>query len=89
MYFDYLGALITVKGQVVFTSQNTITTEVVVEYEHRLDSFRSYVKGYAVDAYFTFVSINDQRKVQKVPQLKVSMYCNYKIKDMHVLQLQN
>lgn len=46
-------------------------TEVVVEYELPLGSAKSRKKIRAIDAYFTYVSINSDKKVEKVPQLKV------------------
>lgn len=55
----------------MFTSASSIVTEVVVEFEQRFANYKSE-KGRAVDAYFTYVSIDKDRKVQKVPQLLVS-----------------
>lgn len=70
------GSLLTVRGLLTFSSARSMEIEVVVELEnifhHSADSsVTATTKGRAVDAFFTFVSIDNQGKALPVPPLQV------------------
>lgn len=59
-------------GQATFTSSRSLEIEVIVEIENvRAQSNGQSVRERAVDAFFTFVSIDKQGKAQSIPQLEV------------------
>jgi len=70
------GSLVTVRGLLTFTSNRSMEIEVIVEYESIFSKQSSEVEAAgrqkAVDAFFTFVSIDSNGKALVVPLLVVS-----------------
>jgi len=67
------GSLVTVCGLLTFSSARSMEIEVIVELENIFNNSASpsVTKGKAVDAFFTFVSIDSQGKALAVPPLQV------------------
>ena len=65
------GSLLYVRGWLTFTSNRSMEVEVQVEYESRWHDPNAKGKQIAADAFFTFVSLDQDGKVQAVPPLKV------------------
>jgi len=70
------GSLVTVCGLLTFTSNRSMEIEVIVEYESIMNKQSGQVtvaaREKAVDAFFTFVSIDTSGKALPVPLLKVN-----------------
>ena len=68
------GSLVTVRGLLTFSSARSMEIEVIVELENIFNNGASSAvsKGKAVDAFFTFVSIDNQGKALAVPPLQVN-----------------
>ena len=78
-----LGSLVTVRGLLTFCSARSMEIEVIVELENIFrgktvasDMMTSVAKGKAVDAFFTFVSIDPQGRALPVPPLQVTFGCS-------------
>jgi len=73
------GSLVTVRGLLTFTSNRSLEIEVIVEYESIIgkesDGESADVRQKAVDAFFTFVSIDSNGKAIRVPSLVVNSIC--------------
>jgi hypothetical protein len=77
-----LGSLLTVRGLLTFSSARSMEIEVVVELEnifhHNANTpMTTSTRGRAVDAFFTFVSIDNQGKALPVPPLQVIEFFRY------------
>jgi len=64
-----LGSLVTVVGQATFTSSRSMEVEVIVEFERPFDADSE--RHRAVDAFFTYVSLDPKGKALPVPPLKI------------------
>jgi len=73
------GSLVTVRGLLTFTSNRSMEIEVIVECESifsKQSGEAAAANGEkAVDAFFTFVSIDNNGKALAVPSLVVSSAC--------------
>lgn len=66
------GSVVTVYGQVTFTSARSLEIEVVVDVEVLFE--KETVRQRAIDAFFTYVCINKLGKAMAVPPLQVCCY---------------
>ena len=82
-----LGSLLTIHGVVTFTSSKSLEVQVLVDAEHPFE--QDFSKHRAVEAFFTFVSLDKHRNVQPVEELRVSKdspNCSQISKDIPVMQ---
>jgi len=85
-----LGSLVTVCGLLTFTSNRSMEIEVIVEYERLFskqpEEASAVGRQKAVDAFFTFVSIDSNGKAQPVPLLVVnsSLLLLLLCRDIHI-----
>ncbi|XP_074654445.1 cytosolic acyl coenzyme A thioester hydrolase-like [Tubulanus polymorphus] len=65
-----LSSLLTIQGRAVFTSSRTIEVELIVDAE-TMESFMTQSKIRAVQAYYTFVSLDKTRKTLPIEPLNL------------------